>query len=66
MVELSRAAALGAVQVDETERGLPAGGRAVLRMRWHDLLFAHWPIPADRLRELIPRDLEIDTFDGSA
>src|SRR5471030_1703376 len=45
---------------------LASGGRAVLRMRWHDLLFAHWPIPADVLRPLIPPGLEIDTFDGSA
>jgi uncharacterized protein len=35
-------------------------------MRWHDILFAHWPIPAETLRPLIPPDLEIDTFDGSA
>lgn len=41
-------------------------GRAVLRMRWHDLLFAHWPIPAITLRPLIPPALDIDTFDGSA
>src|SRR5450432_3706859 len=45
---------------------LASGGRAVLRMRWHDLLFAHWPVPADVLRPLIPAGLEIDTFDGSA
>lgn len=44
----------------------PGGGRGVLRMRWHDLLFAHWPIPAEVLRALIPPALEIDTFDGSA
>jgi uncharacterized protein YqjF (DUF2071 family) len=41
-------------------------GRGVLRMRWHDLLFAHWPIPAETLRPLIPSALEVDTFDGSA
>ena len=35
-------------------------------MRWHDLLFAHWPVDAGRLRELIPASLEIDTFDGRA
>jgi uncharacterized protein YqjF (DUF2071 family) len=35
-------------------------------MRWHDLLFAHWPIPAATLRPMIPPELEIDTFDGSA
>jgi len=33
---------------------------------WHDLLFAHWPVPADRLRSLIPDCLDIDLFDGTA
>jgi uncharacterized protein YqjF (DUF2071 family) len=33
-------------------------------MRWHDLLFMHWPVPADLLRPLIPAKLELDTFDG--
>lgn len=37
----------------------------VLSMRWHDLLFAHWPVPVDLIRPLIPDVLEIDTFDGS-
>jgi uncharacterized protein YqjF (DUF2071 family) len=35
-------------------------------MRWHDLLFAHWEIPADLLRPLVPRRLSIDTFAGKA
>jgi uncharacterized protein YqjF (DUF2071 family) len=35
-------------------------------MRWLDLLFAHWPVPIDAVRPLIPRDLEIDTYDGEA
>jgi hypothetical protein len=35
-------------------------------MRWHDLLFAHWPISATLLRPLVPDGLEIETFDGSA
>ena len=33
---------------------------------WHDLLFAHWPVEPDTLRELIPRELPLDTFDGQA
>lgn len=33
---------------------------------WHDLLFAHWPIPSDVMRELIPPQLVLDTFDGMA
>lgn len=38
----------------------------VLRMRWHDLLFMHWPVPEGWLRQLIPPVLELDTFEGSA
>ena len=33
---------------------------------WGKLLFIHWPIDAALLRPLIPRQLEIDTFDGAA
>jgi uncharacterized protein YqjF (DUF2071 family) len=35
-------------------------------MRWLDLLFAHWPLPPEALRPLIPAGLEVDTFDGQA
>lgn len=37
-----------------------------VRMRWHDLLFAHWPVPVERLRAMVPRSLEVDTFKGEA
>jgi uncharacterized protein len=37
-----------------------------MAMRWHDLLFLHWPIPPELIRPLIPPGLELDTFDGSA
>ena len=37
-----------------------------MAMNWHDLLFLHWPVPAAILRPLIPRVLEIDTYDGVA
>jgi hypothetical protein len=33
---------------------------------WHDLLFAHWPLPAEALAPLIPPGLTLDTFDGRA
>lgn len=36
----------------------------VLSMRWHDLLFLHWPIRPEGLRPLVPRALDLDTFDG--
>lgn len=38
----------------------------VMRMRWYDLLFMHWRIPYGSLRPLIPRALELDSFDGDA
>jgi uncharacterized protein YqjF (DUF2071 family) len=33
---------------------------------WHDLLFAHWSVPPDALRPLVPAGLPIDTFEGRA
>jgi uncharacterized protein len=33
-------------------------------MRWHELLFLHWPVRPDLIRPMIPRRLDLDTFDG--
>jgi hypothetical protein len=41
-------------------------GPWVMAQSWHDLLFAHWPIPAEQMRPLIPPALELDLFDGVA
>ena len=38
--------------------------RWVLSMRWHDLLFLHWPVHPEVIRPLIPSVLELDVFDG--
>jgi uncharacterized protein YqjF (DUF2071 family) len=38
----------------------------VMAQTWYDLLFAHWPIPADVMRAHVPPQLELDTFDGLA
>ncbi len=38
----------------------------VTTMRWHDLLFLHWPVRPEIIRPLIPQGLELDTFDGAA
>jgi hypothetical protein len=35
-------------------------------LRWNDLLFAHWPVPAAQVAALLPEGLEVDTFHGSA
>jgi uncharacterized protein len=44
---------------------LPAGPW-VMAQSWHDLLFAHWPIPSAVMRALVPPQLELDTYDGTA
>lgn len=36
------------------------------RQSWCDLLFAHWPVPAADLRDLVPPSLEIEEFDGTS
>jgi len=54
--------------------GIPAGHRPWppparrwrWRQTWQDLLFIHWPVPADALRPLIPSPLAIDTRGGAA
>ena len=37
-----------------------------MRQSWHDLLFAHWPVPVAALRHLVPAGLNIQEFDGSS
>jgi hypothetical protein len=37
-----------------------------MAQRWHDLLFAHWPVPPERLEPAIPPGLALDTYDGHA
>ncbi|MHC5023234.1 MAG: YqjF family protein [Planctomycetota bacterium] len=41
-------------------------GRPGIRFRWLHLLFAHWPVPADVLRPMVPDALDIDTHGGNA
>ena len=33
---------------------------------WNDVVFLHWKVDINHLKELIPKDIEIDTIDGSA
>jgi uncharacterized protein len=37
-----------------------------MRQGWYNLLFAHWHVPAERLRPFIPAPLILDTFAGDA
>jgi uncharacterized protein YqjF (DUF2071 family) len=38
----------------------------ILKQAWNDLLFAHWPVARDRLRELVPAFLDLDLYDNEA
>ena len=38
----------------------------IMLQKWHDLLFAHWPLPPDQVRPLVPPQLELDLRDGHA
>src|SRR3954454_18417898 len=40
--------------------------RWVMRQEWHDLLFAHWALPAEVVRPLVPPELELDLWNGQA
>jgi uncharacterized protein len=42
------------------------GGSWLMAQTWDDLLFAHWAVPAAAVREHVPPELPVDTFDGAA
>lgn len=44
---------------------LPAGPW-IMFQSWRELLFAHWPVPTEELRPLVPPQLVLEEFDGSA
>lgn len=39
-------------------------GPWIMGQSWRELLFAHWRVPVQLLRDLVPSSLEIDSFDG--
>lgn len=51
--------------LDHRPWDLPSGPW-IMTQQWHDLLFAHWQAPADAIRKLLPKALELDTYDGQA
>lgn len=38
----------------------------VMKQKWQDVLFLHWRVSAERLREMIPEELELDLYKGEA
>ncbi|MBI2760633.1 MAG: DUF2071 domain-containing protein [Chloroflexi bacterium] len=52
---------------DESHRRWPRPRSPwVMAQTWSDLLFAHWPVPVEQMRALIPDGLELDTYEGRA
>lgn len=51
---------------DRTKQSNKPGSPWCLSMRWHDVLFLHWPVSGKSLRSHIPDRLEIETFGGTA
>jgi uncharacterized protein YqjF (DUF2071 family) len=48
-------------------RPWPAPARGwVMGQTWEDLLFAHWQVPVDEVRQHVPAGLEVDLHDGAA
>lgn len=41
-------------------------GPWVMTQQWLDLLFAHWPIPVEMMRALVPPQLKVETWEGTA
>ena len=52
-------------RIDHRPWPLPSH-RWTWRQSWCDLLFAHWPIPASDLRDLVPAPLTIQEFEGTS
>ena len=51
---------------DVDHRPWPLPERAwTMRQQWRDLLFAHWPLPVEAVRPLVPQPIAIDTFEGA-
>lgn len=38
----------------------------IMVQKWHDLLFAHWALPAEQVRPMVPRELELDLWQEQA
>lgn len=52
--------------IDRVAPTLRPGGPPQGYQRWLDLLFLHWPVPLQTIRALVPKELELDLYDGQA
>jgi uncharacterized protein len=64
---LSRSQGQGAVLREHAHRPWPLPGEPwLMAQTWGDLLFAHWPVPPERLRPLLPDAVPLDVREGRA
>ncbi|HVV81584.1 MAG TPA: DUF2071 domain-containing protein [Kofleriaceae bacterium] len=54
------------LELDRVLPGRRPAGRPAGYQRWRELAFVHWSFPADAVRALVPRSLELDLWDGRA
>ncbi|HVY45842.1 MAG TPA: DUF2071 domain-containing protein [Minicystis sp.] len=52
--------------MDRTSQSRRPEGRPAGFQRWRTLLFLHWEVPVDAVARLLPRGLDVDTFEGKA
>src|SRR5690242_565432 len=55
-----------AVSLDYSRVISSPAGPWIMHQNWHDLLFAHWPVPVEALRPYIPGGLSLDPYNGEA
>jgi hypothetical protein len=54
------------IQLQLRERRQPVGSRGLMRQRWLDLLFLHWPVDPAVVQRTLPPGLSVDLYEGMA
>jgi uncharacterized protein YqjF (DUF2071 family) len=55
------------IEKDDAHRPWPLPSTPwIMFQSWRELLFAHWPLPPERIRALVPEPLLLEEFDGRA
>jgi uncharacterized protein len=52
--------------VDDTSQSAAQPGSWRWSQQWTDVLFLHWPVASEAVRERLPAGLEVDTYQGEA
>ena len=52
--------------VDRIAPTVRPAGKAVGYQRWRSLAFLHWEVPTAALRQVVPAELELDLYEGTA